>query len=246
MNLSTYKAVLCDLDGCLISGDRVLPGAADLIAAHRDRLYIVSNNSTDTADTLHRRLLDMGLRVAADRIFLAGERAVHWIARKYPGSSVEIFGSDAIRDSAARLGIERREGAPDLVLLTRDTAFCYGSLQRLIGFLSQGARLVVSNIDATHPGPDGIPVPETGALLAAVRTCVPGLAYEEIGKPASEMLRSALDRAGVEPRDAVLIGDNPATDGEGARRLSMDFLHVTPATSGLSALIDTHPASAEA
>lgn len=243
MYLSTYKAVLCDLDGCLISGDRVLPGASEFVAAHRDRLYIVSNNSTDTAETLRARLLTMGLTIAADRILLAGERAVHWIAREYLGSSVEIFGSAAIRDCADRLDLERADGPPDVVLLTRDTGFTYGSLQRLVTALAQGARLVVSNIDATHPGPDGVPVPETGALLATVRTCLPDLAYEVIGKPEPELLRAALERAGAQTDQAVLVGDNPATDGEGARRLGLDFVHVDPAKGGLAALPSLYPAS---
>lgn len=243
MNLSTYKAVLCDLDGCLISGDHVLPGATDFLAAHRDRLYIVSNNSTDTAETLQARLLAMGLTIAADRILLAGERAVHWIAREYPGSSVEIFGTTAIRDCAARLGLERADGPPDMVLLTRDTGFTYDSLHRLVTALAQGARLVVSNIDATHPGPDGTPVPETGTLLAAVRTCLPDLAYEVIGKPAPELLRAALERAGAPAEHAILVGDNPATDGEGAERLGLDFIHVDPAKGGLAAIPNLQTAS---
>jgi HAD superfamily hydrolase (TIGR01450 family) len=243
MNLSTYTAVLCDLDGCLISGDRVLPGATEFVAAHRDRLHIVSNNSTDTAETLHIRLRAMGLTIAADRILLAGERAVHWIARTYPGRSVEIFGSAAIRDRAGRLGLERADGPPDVVLLTRDTGFTYDSLQRLVTAIGQGARLVVSNIDATHPGPDGLPVPETGALLAAVRSCLPDIDFEVIGKPAPELLRAALERAGARADQAVLVGDNPATDGEGARRLGLDFVHVDPTKGGLAALPSLHPAS---
>ncbi len=243
MNLSAYKAVLCDLDGCLISGDRVLPGAVDFVAAHRGRLYIVSNNSTDTAETLHERLRGLGLTIAADRILLAGERAVHWIARTWPGSSVEIFGSAAILDCAGRLGLERADGAPDVVLLTRDTGFTYDSLQRLVAALAQGARLVVANSDATHPGPDGLPVPETGALLAAVRTCLPEIDFDVIGKPAPELLRAALECAGARPDQAVLVGDNPATDGEGAKRLGLDFVHVDPTKGGLAAVPSLQPAS---
>ena len=243
MNLSAYEAVLCDLDGCLISGDLVLPGAVELLDAHRDRLCIVSNNSTDTAETLQRRLTAMGLTIAADRILLAGERAVHWIAREFPGSSVEIYGSTAIRDCARRLGLEQNNGAADTVLLTRDTGFTYDSLQRLVAAVAQGARLVVANTDATHPGSDGLPVPETGALLAAVRTCLPDVAIEVIGKPTPELLRAALERAGTRPDRAVMVGDNPATDGEGARRLGLAFVHVDPARGGLAALASRQAAT---
>lgn len=56
MRLDDYDAILCDLDGCLISGDRVLPGAGALLDLAGDRLVILSNNSTDTPATLSLRL----------------------------------------------------------------------------------------------------------------------------------------------------------------------------------------------
>ena len=54
-------AILADLDGCLVSGDTVLPEVPDLFKRCGDRLWIVSNNSTDTAQTLSARLGGLGL-----------------------------------------------------------------------------------------------------------------------------------------------------------------------------------------
>src|SRR5690606_29414197 len=66
-------AVLSDLDGCLISGDTVLPGAQTLFERAADRLWVVSNISSDTSMTLSKKLSGMlGMPVAADRILLAG------------------------------------------------------------------------------------------------------------------------------------------------------------------------------
>src|SRR3989338_8012717 len=65
-------AVLADLDGCLISGAQLLPHALDLFDRCGDRLWIVSNNSSDTADTLAARLAAMGFAMQAAQIVLAG------------------------------------------------------------------------------------------------------------------------------------------------------------------------------
>jgi len=51
MLLASYDGFLCDLDGCLISGSTVLPGAKALLDYAGDRLIIISNNSTDTPTT---------------------------------------------------------------------------------------------------------------------------------------------------------------------------------------------------
>ena len=65
--------------------------------------------------------------------------------------------------------------------------------------------MVVANADATHPGVDVVPVPETGALLAAVRECLPGQEFEVIGKPKAALFRVALDRLGIGADEAVLV-----------------------------------------
>jgi ribonucleotide monophosphatase NagD (HAD superfamily) len=61
MWLDRYRGLLCDLDGCLVAGGRLLPGARDLVAYARDRLVIVSNNSTDTPATLAAKLARLNL-----------------------------------------------------------------------------------------------------------------------------------------------------------------------------------------
>jgi FMN phosphatase YigB (HAD superfamily) len=45
------------------------------------------------------------------------------------------------------------------------------------------------------------------------------------------MLNEALARLGVEPQDALLIGDNPSTDGKGAHDLGIPFLQMGTVSS---------------
>src|SRR5262245_42331458 len=96
MWLDDFRNVLCDLDSCLIAGDVVLAGARELLARAGDRLWIVSNNSTDTPATLAARLERLGLSVREDRIVLAGATAVEHLAQRNPGARTAVYGSDAI------------------------------------------------------------------------------------------------------------------------------------------------------
>ncbi|MPZ30811.1 MAG: HAD hydrolase-like protein, partial [Rhodospirillales bacterium] len=217
MWLDRYDALLCDLDGCLIAGDRVLPGARELAAYAGERLWIISNNSTDTPHTLSGRLAGLGLHIAAERIMLAGATAIEQLAAEEPGTGICIYGSDAIKELARAAGLQLDADRPDIVLLTRDERFDYDQLNRAVRQLEGGARLVVANGDPTHPGADGHPVAETGALLAALLACRPGTPYREVGKPSPAMYRAVLARLGLEAASILAIGDNPATDGEGAQ-----------------------------
>jgi HAD superfamily hydrolase (TIGR01450 family) len=227
-----WRAIFCDLDGCLVSGDATLPGARQLVAAAGPRLWIVSNNSTDTEVTLAERLADAGLDVPAERIVLAGTAAVDWVAADRPRARVALHVGAPVRTRGQALGLRLDEETPEVIVLGRDTAFDYAALMRIAAQLTAGAELVVTNADGAHPGPDGCPVPETGALLAAVLAVLPGQAYRLIGKPGSVLFERALAWANVAAGDVLMIGDNPTTDGEGARRAGIAFAPV-PANAGV-------------
>lgn len=234
MWLDRYEAILCDLDGCLISGSIVLPGAREVIYYAGQRLWIISNNSTDTPVGLAAKLARLGLDVPTERIVLAGTAAIDYIAKRHPSGRVRIFGTEAIGEYGASRGLVVTSDEPQLVLLTRDVHFDYRSLQSLIRHVLAGAELIVTNEDATHPGEDGFPVPETGALLSMVLNCLPDLDYTVIGKPSPNLYRSIFDRVSTASKSTIAIGDNPRTDGAGAKQAGIDaaIIGTTPGAVG--------------
>lgn len=126
------SAILADLDGCLISGSRVLPFVPELFASCGSRLWIVSNNSTDTAQGLAARLSGMGLPITAERCLLAGEETLQTLARERPGARVALFASLPLHRLAVSLGLVPDQLQPDLVVLARDPSFDFDSLTALI------------------------------------------------------------------------------------------------------------------
>jgi|TARA_B100000929_G_scaffold267887_1_gene236401 HAD superfamily hydrolase (TIGR01450 family) len=225
---TTWRAILCDLDGCLISGDTLLSGVQVFTRQVHDRLWIVSNNSTDTPQSLTARLAGMGLCVAPSRVLLAGAEAITDLARRRPGARVALFASQRLHDYAEDHGLQIVRECPDTVLLCRDVHFDYAALTHLVGHLQRGTELIVANPDTSHPSLLGPPVPETGALLAAVRAVVPDPPLRIIGKPQPFLFELALARAGVTAREALMIGDNASTDGAGAHGLGIAYASVVP------------------
>ncbi|TCD13383.1 HAD-IIA family hydrolase [Oricola cellulosilytica] len=220
------KAVFCDLDGCLIAGRHVFDNTLEFVSAHAEKLWIVSNNSSDTAQTLSNRISALGLDIDPGRILLAGEQAIRTIARTRPGAAVSIYGALPIQTLANALGLRFDGARPEIVLLARDAEFNLACLSRLLGELHNGAQFLVTNIDTTYPDEAGRPVPETGAILAAIIACDPSIRFKTIGKPSPDLVNLALQLSGADPSECVFIGDNDKTDGIAAAAAGISFVHV--------------------
>lgn len=224
--ITQTKGLILDLDGTLISGHEVLPGARELLERWHERYIVVSNNSTHTAQSLAQQLQAQGLPISASHLVLAGEQALRYIAQHYPRHTLLLCASTALHSLATELGMKLVTRDADMVLLTRDRQFSYETLQLLVEELSHGATLMVSNADLTHPGPEGLPTPETGALLQAVQACLPHIQARILGKPQSMLFEEGLKRLGLPLNEVTVIGDNAATDALGAVRLGLGYLLV--------------------
>jgi len=218
--------LILDLDGTLIRGDEVLPGAAALLHAYQGRYVIVSNNSTHTAPLLARQLQQAGLPVKADELVLAGERTVSHLREQHDAARILMLASPALKEHARHLGCRLVEEDAEIVVLARDERFDYAALKLVANEIAHGARLIVSNTDLTHPGPGGAIVPETGSLLQAVQACSGAAPLHVIGKPGTALFQEGLRRLDIAAAQALVIGDNPYTDALGAVAMGMRYLLV--------------------
>jgi len=223
---------LLDLDGTLLCGGRATEGALSFLHAVRGRFALVSNNSRDTGRSLSAKLRRVGFDIPPASIVLAGEEAVGFVARQYPGARCLIAASPALRHCARRHGLLPVMEKAEVVVLGRDIHWNYAKLTLLANEVRRGATLVAVNPDLTHPGSDGQVVPETGALLAAVEAAAGVAAAHVVGKPTALLFLAALDRLGADRRDTIVIGDNPLTDRAGARALGLRSLIVSSDRQG--------------
>jgi len=224
--LPAAKGFLVDLDGTLITGRTVLPWARELIERIGPRSVVMSNDSEHTPDQLARLLRSLRLPISADRIVLAGALAVDAVAAKHAGARVLLLGSESLRTYARRRGLELVANDPQVILLARDRRFTYAKLALATNALLNGAALIVANPDRTHPGAGGKAVPETGAILSAILACTGSVGCEVIGKPEPHLFARGMAMLGTCADETVMIGDNPETDGLGAARAGMRYVHV--------------------
>lgn len=219
--------IIVDLDGTLIHGGRPTEGSKVFLDSIADRYIVVSNNSTDTARTLSAKLTRIGLAIPRQRLVLAGEETIRFVAARYPGTRCLVATSGLLRKMATRAGLVPVDQDAQFVILGRDLHWNYHRLTVLVNELRRGATLIVTNSDLTHPSGEDLVVPETGSLLAAL---VAGAGVEPahvVGKPEAFLFEEALRRLGSAPENTIVIGDNPLTDREGARRMGLRWLMVS-------------------
>ncbi|MBV8271238.1 MAG: HAD-IIA family hydrolase [Cupriavidus sp.] len=222
--------LILDLDGTLIREDEALPGAAELLARYRDRCVIVSNNSTHTAQGVALRLARVGLTVDQAQIVLAGEVTIAYLRRSHGDARILLAASESLRRHAVAQGCRLVRADADLVVLALDPHFNSERLALMANELRCGARLIATNDDDNHPGPSGTLVPETGALLAALVAASGVAPLAVIGKPNPLLFQEGMRRLGSSATRAntIMIGDNPATDLQGAKAFGLRALLVGP------------------
>jgi len=240
---SAAAGFIVDLDGTLITGRSLMPHAVGLLERLKGRFVIVSNDGEHVPAQVGRMLSDLGLPVAAERIVLAGTETLDLIAAERPGAEILLLGSDALRAYAYDIGLRLAGNAPEVVVVGRDRRFSYARLTVAVNAVRAGAELIATNADHTHPGPDGSVVPETGALLAAILHCVGSAPHRVIGKPEPALFTKALRILDVPAASVAVIGDNPTTDGIGARRLGMRYIEVRNGRLAAAAMHSTKVAA---
>ena len=223
-SLEEIEALVCDLDGVLYRGDSAVKGSAEAITRARAagvKIIFATNNATKTPADYVEKLASFGVGAAEPEIVTAAVVTAEECERRgWRGRSAFLIGGRGIREALIRSGIELLAGedarCAELVITSNDPEFTYDHL-RTAGFaLHAGADFIATNEDPTFPASNGL-WPGAGAVVAAVEK-VAGRRAEVMGKPHPPMMEAIARRLEGCERVAF-VGDQPATDLEGARSM---------------------------
>lgn len=219
------QSLLIDLDGVLYHGDRVLPGAEDLLRRLGDCPHcFITNNPTRTPKLVADALATMGLsRPDPGRILTSALATARWLAHQRTDFRYFAVGAAGLQEALRGLGHPDDRRA-DVVVVGEGAGLDYESLTTGINLiLARGARLVVTNpdttVDATREGRHLV-LPGAGALVAPFSAAT-GVTPTVVGKPEPLLYEMALEQLGCPASRCLMIGDRPDTDIAGAERLGM-------------------------
>jgi len=221
------KAVIFDLDGVIYRGQTPLPGAGDVtrwLQARDFQTYYFTNNSTKTRESYVELLAGYDVSTDVDHIVTSASLTARYFTDNgLVGSRVLVVGEAGLPAELRAVGVRvvrSRGGKPvDYVVVGMDRRFTYAKLHEAQQAILAGATFIATNRDATYPI-EGNVIPGGGSIVAAVATA----AEKEpllIGKPSPEAGKLITHAAGVEPHEAVMVGDRLETDIEMGRRAGL-------------------------
>jgi len=207
------KAVLMDMDGVLIRGSQVIPGAMDFIERlKRDGVpfMVLTNNSRFTPRDLHARLMSIGLDIPEQKIFTSALATARFLDTQRPQSTAFVMGEAGLTTALHEIGYVMTEHNPEYVVLGETLSYSYSQLTRASQLIMAGARFIATNPDPTGPTEQGL-TPACGAVAALIEKAT-GFSPYFVGKPNPLMMRLALNHLGAHSENAVMVGDRMDTD----------------------------------
>ncbi len=231
LSLRGKNLFLFDLDGVFYRGkeSRVKIGGTKAVEALRGlgkKLYVLTNNSTDSVETVHSRLTEFHIPVKKDEILTSALLTAEYLRRKRGRVSYFLVGEAGLESEMRKYGHRRTEGEKaDFVVVGLDRAITYDKLDHAARLVRNGASIVATHSARLYMYKTG-PAIATGPILKAIEFATKKRATV-IGKPSTLMFRIALERAGCAKGEAVMVGDQVDTDLLGASRAGIDSILVT-------------------
>ena len=201
------------MDGVLLRGSKPIPGAQEFIEKLIERgarFAILTNNPMFTPRDLHRRLMNVGLRVPADHLFTSAMATAQFLHSQMPDGSAFVIGETGLTTPLHDVGYVLTDKDPDYVVLGETNNYSFEQITTAVRLVAAGARFIATNPDTTGPGEKGIE-PACGAMAALIEKAS-GVKPYFVGKPNPLMMRSALRFMGAHSEESVMVGDRMDTD----------------------------------
>jgi NagD protein len=206
-------AFIIDMDGVIYHGNRLLRGAAELVAwlQEREKKFLFLTNSSERSPVeLSQKLARLGISVGPEHFYTSALATAAFLASQRPGGSAFAIGEPGLINALYDAGYTMNNVNPDYVVVGESRAYNLEILEKAVKLVLGGARLIGTNPDMTGPSETGL-VPATGSLIAPIELSTGQKAYF-VGKPNPLMMRNALKTLGATREVTAIIGDRMDTD----------------------------------
>ena len=170
INFNEKKGFICDMDGVIYHGNKILPGVAEFISwlqREGKEFLFLTNNSGSTPRELQQKLARMGLEVPERHFYTSALATAAFLKEQSPGCSVYAIGEAGLFNALYDAGITMNDVNPDYVVMGEGKAYSLDTLTKATNLVLKGARLIGANSDVSGPIENGI-TPACRALVAPI------------------------------------------------------------------------------
>ena len=212
-HLRGKKGFICDMDGVIYHGNKLLPGASEFVnwlEENNKKYMFLTNSSERSRRELQEKLMRLGLNVDESHFYTSALATASFLSSQHPGGSAYVIGEAGLVGALYENGFSMNDVNPDYVVVGETSTYSYEKILRAVRLVRNGAKLIGTNPDLTGPIENGI-APATRALIAPIEMAC-GVSAYFVGKPNPLMMRKAIKQLGTDPKDTAIVGDRMDTD----------------------------------
>ncbi|GHV66169.1 hypothetical protein AGMMS49928_00200 [Spirochaetia bacterium] len=212
-NLKNIELLFLDLDGTVYLGNTIIDGSREFIEKMKKAgksIYFLSNNSSKDKKQYVEKLKMFNIEAKEDNIILSTDGLVHYLNEKGI-KSVYVVGTEALVAMIENSGISVSDVNPEYVIVGYDTELTYEKLAKAGLFINRGIEVLATHCDMVCPTPEGA-IPDAGSMLKLLEAATGKTPKEIFGKPHASMIYHILEKNGIQPKHAAMIGDRMYTD----------------------------------
>ncbi len=216
-SLDNIGGFLFDLNGVIYDDDRPIDGAVETIERLKAKTIpyrFTTNTTTCSLESLHRKLVAMGLPIEREEIFTVTRSAAAYLRRQGKPTLHLLVNEDTKKDFA---DFPMSREKPDFVVVGEiGNRWTYDMLNEAFHMMLGGAALM-----ALHKGKYW---QVEGKLRLGIGAFVSGLEYATgkqaivIGKPSPSFFQAPLDDMALPANEVAMVGDDIESDIGGAQQ----------------------------
>ncbi|MFX0108076.1 MAG: HAD-IIA family hydrolase [Candidatus Hodarchaeota archaeon] len=190
---------------------------------------ILTNVGRLSARQIHTVLESVGFRVDLSKTFSAGAAAAAYVSNRSPGANCFVIIEGGANEDFVARGLNVTNNPPvEYVAVGADRGLTYQELNFAARMVKNGAKLICISGSRDYPGVylgrEDVYIGER-SIVAAIEHAT-GAKAVVVGKPLPEIFEETVRALGFKASDAVIVGDNPASDIAGGNAAGLTTILV--------------------
>ncbi|MGB9700348.1 MAG: HAD-IIA family hydrolase [Thermodesulfobacteriota bacterium] len=216
MNIADFGGYIFDLDGTIYRGERLIPGAQEVIQRLKKlgrRIVYLSNKPLQTREDYAAKLTRLGIPTEPKEVINSSYVMARWLGQHAPRATIFVIGELPLIKEMENQGFRLSENPAqiDYVIASFDRTFDYRKLNIAFQALKRGAHFVATNPDRSCPV-EGGEIPDCAAIIGAIEGATGKKVETIVGKPSEITIQVAVETMHLKPPDCLLVGDRLETD----------------------------------
>ncbi len=254
VNLGEKKLWIFDVDNTLIQDVEHPTPFKDALVLWKAlekkgvELAILTNVGRLSSRQVNQSLETAGFILPMDKVFTAGAATAAYIHNRNPGARCFIIGEGGAQEDFVARGLDVTNNPPiEYVAVGADRGMTFEELNFATKMVKEGAKLLCISGSRDYPGTylgDEDTFIGERSIVAAIEHAT-GVEAVIVGKPLPEIVVETVKTLGFKAEEAVIVGDNPASDIAGGNAAGLTTILVLRNPNNIvdfeSADFDTDP-----